>query len=77
MVQKEIYGKAFKKTIPRKDNLVIYFFTFWTLTLVGQRPMESLARLSVHLTVRLSVRLSLSFLKTGSLILSDIVHDDS
>ena len=39
--------------------------------------MESLARLSVHLTVRLSVRLSLSFLKTGSLILSDIVHDDS
>ena len=31
---------------------------------------------SVRLSARLSVRPSLSFLKIGSLVLSDIVHDD-
>ena len=40
-------------------------------TLVGQRPMKSLS------SVCPSVHPSLSFLKIGSLVLSDIVHDDS
>ena len=38
-----------------------------------QRPMESLSSISL----RLSVRLSLSFFKIGSLVFSDIVHYDS
>ena len=41
------------------------------LTVVGQRPMKSLA------SVCLSVRPSRDFLKIGSLVFSDIVHDDS
>ena len=40
-------------------------------TFVGQRPMKSLT------SVRMSVRLSLNFLKTGSLVFSDIVQDDT
>ena len=43
-------------------------------TLVGQSPMKSLS--SICLSVRPSVRPSLSFLKIGSLDCSDIVHDD-
>ena len=43
------------------------------LTLVGQRPMKNQSRASV----RLSVRPSLSFLKIGSLVFSDIVQGDS
>ena len=40
-------------------------------TLVGQRPMKSLS------SVCPSVRPSLSFLKIGSLVSFDILHDDS
>ena len=40
-------------------------------TLVGQRPMKS------HSSVCLSVCPSLSFVKIGSLVFSDIVHDDN
>ena len=42
-----------------------------------QRPMESLSSISLRLSVRPSVRLSLSFFKIGSLVFSDIVHYDS
>ena len=42
-----------------------------------QRPMESLSSISLRLSVRPSVRLSLSFFKIGSLAFSDIVHYDS
>ena len=45
------------------------------MTLVGQRPVKSLS--FVCLSVCLSFRLSLSFLKIGSLVFSGIVHDDS
>ena len=44
-------------------------------TLIGQRPMKSLS--SACPSVHLSFRPSLSFLKIGSLVSSDIVHDDS
>ena len=44
-------------------------------TLVGHRPMKSL--LSVCPSVYSSVRPLLSFLKIGSLVFSDIIHDDS
>ena len=47
------------------------------LTLVGQRPMKNQSRASVRLSVCLSVRPSLSFLKIGSLVFSDIVQGDS
>ena len=49
--------------------------------LVGQRPMKSLLSIcpslhpSVSPSVRLSVHPSLSFLKIGSLVFSDIVHE--
>ena len=46
-------------------------------TLVGQRPIKSLVRLSVCLFVCPSVHLSLTFLKLGPLVFSDIVHDDN
>ena len=44
-------------------------------TLVGQRPMKSLS--SDCPSVGPSVCPSLSFLKIGSSVFSDIVHDDS
>ena len=40
-------------------------------TLVGQRPIKSLS------SVCPSIHLPLSFFKIGSLVSSDIVHDDS
>ena len=57
-------------------TLKVKMYTFPILifrcsTLVGQRPIKSL------LFVCPSVRLSLSFLKFGSLVFSDIAHDDS
>ena len=53
-------------------NVVFLRFSFiGRLTLVGQRSMKSL------LSVRPSVRPSLSFLTIESLISSDIVHGDS
>ena len=48
-----------------------YLFFVHISALVGERPMKSL------LSVCRSVRLSLSFLKIGSLVFSDIVHDGS
>ena len=47
----------------------------WTLNFGRTASMKSLLP-SVRLSARLSVRPSLSFLKIGSLVLSDIVHDD-
>ena len=51
------------------------------LLLDAPRPTASyeiiLVRLSVHLSVRPFVRLSLTFLKIGSLDFPDIVHNDS
>ena len=44
-------------------------------TLIGQSPIKSLS--SFCLSVHLSVRPSLNFLKIGSSAFSDIVHDDS
>ena len=54
-------------------------FNFGRSTLAGQRPMKSLSSVgpSVCPSVRLSVRPSLSFLKIGSLVFSNIVHDNS
>ena len=48
-----------------------YLFFVHISALVGERPMKSL------LSVCRSVRLSPSFLKIGSLVFSDIVHDGS
>ena len=50
-------------------------FSVGHLTLVGWSPMKSL--LSVCLSVCPSSSPSLIFLKIGSLVFSDIVHDDS
>ena len=50
-------------------------FFFGRSTLLGQRSMILLS--FVLLSVCLSVRPSLSFLKIGSLVSSDIVHDGS
>ena len=44
-------------------------------SLVGQHPVKSLS--SICLSVRLSVHPSLTFFKIGSLIFSDIAHQDS
>ena len=48
-------------------------------TLVGRRPMKSLLSVceSVSPSVSPSARPSQSFPKIGSLVTSDIVHDDS
>ena len=51
------------------------YIYFGRLRLVGQCPMKSLS--SVYLSLCLTVRLSLNFLKIGSLVFSDVVHDDS
>ena len=56
-----------------RATLLASFWSFGCSTLVGQHPMKLLSSVSV----RLSVRPSLSFLKIGSLLSSDIVHDDS
>ena len=62
------------------NRFFIFFISFFLfnigcLTLVGQRPMKSLS--SVCPSVRPSVCPSLSFLKIRSLVVSDILHDDS
>ena len=44
-------------------------------TSVGQRPMKCLS--SVCPSVRPSVHPSVNFLKIGSLVFSDTLHDDS
>ena len=70
-------------TVPVKINdteiSCHYFFTVGRSTLVGQRLMKSLSPVcpSVCPSVRSSVHLSLNFLKIGSLVFSDIIHDDS
>ena len=63
------------KSIPIFLNQFLISMNFGLSTLVGQRPMKSL--LSVCLSICLSVRPSLSFLKFGSLAFSDNVYDDS
>ena len=57
----------------------MYSDTIGRPTLVGQGPMKSLSSVcpSVCLSVRSSIRPSLDFLKIGSLVFSDILHDDS
>ena len=55
--------------------MLILMLIFRRSTLVGQRPMKLLLSVSLHAC--LSVRPSLNFLKIRSLVLSDIVHDDS
>ena len=46
-------------------------------TLGGQRPMKSPSSVCPSVSLSVSVLPSLSFLKIGSLVFSDIVHDDS
>ena len=60
-------------TFPEKKQIQNWspVHIFGCLTLVGQHPMKSL------LFVCPSVCPSLTFLKIGSLVFSDIVHDDS
>ena len=54
------------------------FFIFWMLNISQTASYEiTLVRLSVCWSVCPSVRLSLSFLKIGSLVFSDIVEYDS
>ena len=59
--------------------IYIPMFIIGRSTLVGQRPMKSLSSVcpSVPLSVPQSVPPSLSFLKIGSLVFAEIVHDDS
>ena len=45
--------------------------------LIGRSTLVSYEITLIRLSVRLSVRPSLSFLKIGILVFSDIVHDDS
>ena len=51
------------------------FFHIGRSTLVGQHPLKLFS--SVCLSVLVSVRPSLNVFKIGSLVFSDIVHDDS
>ena len=85
-----MYGLSVDRGCKRVNTLILTIVNFFTRnekslaikemltgrsTFAGQRPMKSL--LSVYLSVRLSVRPSLNFFKMGSLVFSDIVHDDS
>ena len=49
---------------------------FWTLD-VSRTASYEISLICVCLSICLSICLSLSFLKIGSLVFSDIVHDDS
>ena len=55
-------------------SFILYLFVRGS-RLIGQSPIKSLS--SFCLSVHLSVRPSLNFLKIGSSAFSDIVHDDS
>ena len=58
--------------------IVKLFIYYWMLdTRQGPTKSFSSVRLSVHLSILPFVRLSLTFLKIGSLDFPDIVHDDS
>ena len=85
-----MYGLSVDRGCKRVNTLILTIVNFFTRnekslaikemltgrsTFAGQRPMKSLS--SVYLSVRLSVRPSLNFFKMGSLVFSDIVHDDS
>ena len=71
-----ILQSFFDIKIIKTSNCMTYFY--WTLDVSRTVTYEvTLVRLSVGLYVSLSVLPSLSFLKSRSLVLSDIVHDDS
>ena len=55
-------------------SFILYLFVRGS-RLIGQSPIKSLS--SFCLSVHLSVRPSLNFLKIGSSAFSDIAHDDS
>ena len=71
--QENLWNQVRVNSKDTRATLLASFWSFGCSTLVGQHPMKLLSSVSV----RLSVRPSLSFLKIGSLLSSDIVHDDS
>ena len=69
---------CFQHGLIQAHVFLFYILTFWTLDVSQTASYKiTLVRQSVCLSVRPSVRPSLSFLKIGSLVFSNIVHDDS